>query len=120
MQKQRGLSMINMLALALILGMGLILGLKLVPVYTEYFGLKKVLNTLAREQGGAPVSDIRESFDKRANIENIHSVKSTDLDIVQDQTGTNISVSYQAVVPLIANASLVFDFQAEARNGGSK
>ncbi|GAB3249958.1 DUF4845 domain-containing protein [Chitinimonas naiadis] len=120
MQKQRGVSLINMLAWAILLGMGLILGLKLVPVYTEYFGVKGVLKALVRDQAGAPVSDIREAFVKRADIENIHSVTAGDLDIIQDQSGTRISASYQAVVPLVGNASLVFDFHAEERRGGGK
>ncbi|QDQ25537.1 DUF4845 domain-containing protein [Chitinimonas arctica] len=119
MQKQRGLSMVTMLAWGIILGGALVLSLKLIPAYSEYFGVKSVLKKLVVEQSGAPVSDIRESFDKRANIENISSVKGEDLEILQDQQGTTVTVAYQRVIPLVANVSLLFDFTAEERHGGA-
>lgn len=111
--------MMTLLAWGVVLGMGFILGMKMIPAYTEYFGVKNVLKTLVREQAGAPVTDIRESFDKRAVIENISAVKGGDLDIEQDARGTTIAVSYQKIIPLIANASLMFDFHAEEHRGGA-
>lgn len=117
MRKQKGLSLINLLAWGIILGGGLILGLKLVPAYTEYFGVKSALKGIAKEKAGAPLSEIREAFERRATIENIQSLTSADLDIVQDQSGTTISVSYQRVIPLMGNASLVLDYSVEERGG---
>lgn len=119
MRKQAGLSLINMLLWAIVLGFGLLLTLKLIPVYTEYFGIKSALAGLVKEKAGAPVSDIREAFIRRAEIENIKSLKADDLDIIQDQNGTSIGASYEAVVPLIANASLVLSFELEEKQGGS-
>ncbi|QNM95577.1 DUF4845 domain-containing protein [Chitinimonas koreensis] len=119
MHKQRGVSLINMLLWAIVLGFGALLTVKLIPTFSEYFGVKSVLKALVQEQAGAPVSEIRDSFDKRATIEYITSVKSSDLDIVQDQSGITISVQYQRTIPLIANASLVFDFSVEEHRNGS-
>ncbi|MDN3576165.1 DUF4845 domain-containing protein [Chitinimonas viridis] len=119
MRKQKGLSLINLLAWGIILGACLVLGLKLIPVYSEYMGIKTALKALAKDMSGAPIGEIRESFDKRATIEDIKSVQAADLDIVQDQAGTVISVTYQRVVPLVGNASLLFDFSVEERHGGS-
>jgi hypothetical protein len=117
MRKQTGLSLVTMLLTAILLGLALLLALQMIPVYTEYFSVKSVLKQLANEQAGAPPADIRESFVKRATIQNISSVKPDDLDITQDANGTTISVSYQAKVHLIANVSLLFDFSAEAQHG---
>jgi hypothetical protein len=117
MRKQTGLSLVTVLLGALVLGLALLLALQLIPVYTEYFSVKSVLKQLADEQAGAPPADIRESFIKRASIQNISSVKPDDLDITQDANGTTIAVSYQAKVHLAGNASLVFDFNAEAHHG---
>jgi len=117
MRKQRGLSLINLILWAVVVGFIALVGLKLVPVYTEYFGLKSALNALVKEKAGAPLSEVREGFLHRAEIENITSVKADDLDIQQDKSGTSISVKYQKVVPLIANVSLLFDFEASAHHG---
>jgi len=117
MRKQRGLSLVNLILWAVVLGFCALLGLKLVPVYTEYFGVKSVLAGLVKEKAGAPLSEIRESYQHRAEIENISAVKSDDLDIEQDKTGTTIAVKYQKTVPLIANVSLLFDFETSAHKG---
>jgi hypothetical protein len=119
MHKQRGVSLIVMLLAAIVLGVGFLLGLKLLPVYTEYFGLKSVLKSLANEQAGAPPSAIREAFIKKATIENISSVRPDDLDIAQDQNGTTIEVSYQKVVPLVANVNLMIEFTTSATHANA-
>ncbi|WP_269533364.1 DUF4845 domain-containing protein [Chitinimonas sp. BJYL2] len=118
MRKQRGVSMINMLTWAIILGGALVLGLKMVPAYTEYFGVKKAIADIAKQMAGAPPAEIRAAFDKRATIDYITTVQGTDLDIIQDQSGTTISTSYEKIIPLVANVSLKFDFTTEAKHGG--
>jgi hypothetical protein len=119
MRKQRGLSLFTMLLSAIVLGVGLLLALKLLPVYSEYFGLKSVLKALVTEEAGAPPSDIRALFARKATIQNVTSVTPDDLDIVQDQTGTTISVTYQKVVPLVANVSLMIDFSTSATHANA-
>lgn len=119
MRKQAGLSLINMVLWAILLGLTLILGLKLVPVYSEYFGIKSAFKAIVKEKAGAPIADIRESFAKRAEIENIKSLKPDELDIIQDQSGTSIGATYEAIVPLVANVSLVFNFELEEKQAGA-
>lgn len=114
MHKQRGLSLVTLILVAALVGSVLVLGLKLMPAYTEYFGLKAAIKKLAVEQAGAPPQEIREAFYKRATIENIQSVQPDDLEITQDQSGTTIAVKYQKVIPLVANISLMVDFQTSA------
>ncbi|MGQ5521872.1 DUF4845 domain-containing protein [Chitinimonas sp. PSY-7] len=117
MRKQSGLTFITMLLLAIVLGAGFILTIKLIPVYTEFFGIKAAIKALVKEKGGAPVADIREAFMKRAEIENIRSLRADDLDIVQAQGGTTIGAVYDASVPLVANATLVLHFELEEKAG---
>lgn len=116
MRSQRGLSLYALMFGGIALGLLLVLGVKMVPAFTEYFGLKSVVGTLVQTQAGAPLSDIRAAFEKRALIENISSVKADDLDIVQDKDGTTISVAYDKEVPLVANVGLLFHFQVESKN----
>lgn len=118
MRSQRGLSLGALLTGGIALGLLLILGAKMVPTFTEYFGLKSVLAVLVQSQAGAPPSEIRASFDKRALIENITSVKADDLDIDQGKEGTTISVNYDKEVPLVANAGIIFHFHIESKSAG--
>ncbi|PHV11574.1 DUF4845 domain-containing protein [Chitinimonas sp. BJB300] len=116
MRKQAGLTLITMVLLAIVLGLCFVLTMKLIPVYSEYFGVKSTLKALVKEKAGAPVGDIRESFMKRAEIEYIKSVRPDDLDIVQGDGSTTIGVTYDANVPLIANATLVLHFEVEEKS----
>lgn len=118
MRSQRGLSLYALLFGGIALGLMAVLGAKMVPTFTEYFGLKSVIAVLVQTQAGAPPSEIRSSFDKRALIENITSVKADDLDIVQDKEGTTISVAYDKEVHLVANVGLLFHFQVENKSAG--
>ncbi|WP_374354656.1 DUF4845 domain-containing protein [Chitinimonas sp.] len=120
MRKQRGVSLIAVILGAVLLGFVALLALKLLPVYSEYFGVKSALVAIAKEQAGAPPSDIREAFYKRATIENIKSVQPDDLEITQDQTGTTISVAYQTEVSLVANISLLIKFSTSANHAAAK
>jgi hypothetical protein len=119
MKRQAGLSLMNLLLWATILGFLTLIGFKLVPVYTEYWGVQTAIKKLVQEKAGAPISDIREGFSRRAEIENIKSVTPDQLEIVQDAKGTSISVDYFAEVPLVANVSLKFHFTVEASGGGA-
>lgn len=118
MQKQRGLSYVTMLLAAIVLGFGMVLFFKLVPAYTEYFAVKRTVQALAKDNAGAAPAAIVEAFDKRAEIENIKALSGADLEITQDQSGTEILAEYKKVVPLMGNASLLFDFRATGKGGG--
>ncbi|MFC4159192.1 DUF4845 domain-containing protein [Chitinimonas lacunae] len=118
MQKQRGLSYVTMLLAAIVLGFGMVLFFKLVPAFTEYFAVKRTVEILAKENASAPMPDIREAFRKRAEIEDIKAISAEDLEIIQDQEGTEIIADYKKIVPLIANASLMFEFRTSAKGGG--
>lgn len=120
MRSQRGLGLLTLILGGAGLGMVLLLGFKMIPAFSEYFGVKAAVASLAKEKSGAPLSEIREQFDKRATIEDIKTVSSSDLDIIQDKSGTSISIAYDREVPLFANVSLLFHFQTEARGGGAK
>jgi hypothetical protein len=114
LKKQRGLSLIGFIFLAAVVGFVLFTSFRCVPAWTEYFGLKKVLQATANEFGvdsGTPV--IRNAFDRRASIDDL-PVKGTDLDIRKDNGRISLAVQYSRRVPVAGNMSLVFDFDASA------
>ena len=61
--------------------------------------------------------EIRNSFDRRANIDYITVVSSQDLDISKDEGDNVVSVEYSQKIPLVANISLVLDFSASTASG---
>ncbi|XZG71684.1 DUF4845 domain-containing protein [Chitinibacteraceae bacterium HSL-7] len=120
MRHQQGLSFVGFIIIAMFVGFAVLLFFKVVPVYTEYFAVEKALKAVASEQGSASPSAIREAFDRQATIGYITVVKSSDLIINQGGGKTTVSASYESVVPLFGNASLLFEFNAEGTSGSAE
>lgn len=114
MHKQRGVSMLGFMFIAVAVIIIAMLAMKLVPAYIEFFSVKKILNSMGQDAETKSMSniEIRNSFSKRANVGYVTVVKPEDLTI--DRSGGNmvISTEYEYRTPLVANISLVVDFKA--------
>lgn len=116
MHKQRGVSMLGFMLVAVVVIMFAVLAMKLVPAYIEYFSVKKILNAMGQDSEIKAMSnaDIRSAFSKRADVGYVTVVKPSDLNI--DRSGGNlvISTEYEYRTPLVANISLIVDFKASS------
>ena len=113
MYKQRGLSLIGVLLIGAILGFLFLVGLRVVPAVTEYMAVQRAIAAVATEAGGeATVSELRRNFDKRAYIDDIKSIQGADLDITKVGGKVEITAEYARKIPLVANVSLLIDFNA--------
>lgn len=105
---QKGGSFIGMvIVIAAIVFIGMI-GLKVGPAYLEFLNVK---NALKRAAGSADLTSkkaVADAFDKSAAVDNITVVKGSDL-VVNNGVA---SVEYQVVIPIMANASALLDFNA--------
>ena len=113
-KSQSGLSLIGVLFVGAILASIVMLGLKLVPVMTEYYGIKRSIAAVAGEADpqSASVPQLRNAFTKRAIVDDITSISAPDLDITKEDGRIVISVDYSRKVHLFSNVSLVIDFSA--------
>ncbi len=109
-KKQLGISLGGLMAGAAVLIVFAMVGMKMAPSYIEFFAIKKAVNALATEtRGGATVVEIRKNFDQRATIDDINTVKGSDLEI------TKISVGYRKEIPLFSNIGVYIDFRAASK-----
>jgi hypothetical protein len=112
--KQAGMTLIGSLLVTAFLVLVAIIGMKIVPAYIEYFSVKTVLHSLAKE----PLStmsnkEIMDSFDRHTVTTYVDVVSSKDLIIEKNSTdGTVVSVDYQVRRPILANVSVLIDFNA--------
>ncbi|THF67181.1 DUF4845 domain-containing protein [Pseudothauera nasutitermitis] len=114
-RKQAGLSLISVLILGAVLAFLLLLGFRTVPAVTEYYAIQRILPQLASEgDNGSSITEIRRSFERRAQIDDIRSVTGTDLRIAKQGGRTVIDVAYSRVVPVAGNVSLLLDFNASS------
>ena len=114
---QAGMSYYVM-AVLVALGVSLVLiGAKVVPVYSEYFTLKKIFKELGNEAQNMSPSDIRAAYERKATIGYITVIQNADMQIEKRGDGTTVSADYTQKVPLIANVSLYFEFHVEGGKG---
>ncbi len=114
MKYQRGMSFISMMIL-IVLGISItLLVVKLAPSYIEFFSVKKVIATMAKDPAFTTMSpqEIRGSFDRRATISYIDSVNGKDL-VLSKESGQNVaSIDYTKNIPLVLNISACLEFEA--------
>ena len=110
--RQRGVSLSGLLIWSVILILAAIGGMKIIPAYIQDAEIKSILSTIVNdpEMQGAQPRSIRESFSKRAMMNNINIVTANDIDIAKDARGLSLSIAYQVKMPLIGNASLLLEF----------
>ncbi len=114
--KQRGMSLSALLLWSVVLIFVAILGMKMIPVYREYAAIKTTLAAMTND----PVlldgtkEDIRKSFNKRAQIDDISAVNGSDLDINKESGKIVLGIIYSVKTPLFANISLYFDFNVSS------
>jgi hypothetical protein len=114
--KQLGISLGGLMAGAAVLIVVAMIGMKMAPSYIEFFAIKKAVNALATEtRGGATVVEIRKGFDQRATIDDINTVKGSDLEITKDGGTVVISVGYRKEIPLFSNIGVYIDFRAASK-----
>jgi Domain of unknown function (DUF4845) len=111
--KQMGFGFGNFLIILVLFVFGAIFGFKLIPAYMENAKVKNIFTVIAHDPDmqSATVSDIRMSFDKRASVDGVNSIKTTDIEIAKDEVGRLVlSASNEVKVKLFGNMSLLLEF----------
>lgn len=113
--RQKGITFIGFAIIAAMVGLIGFAGLKLTPVYLENMKVKRVLNDVKEQLDGqaATPQRIRSALDKRINIEMIYGLKGRDFEIEKSDSGYTVAARYQRAETLVANVSLLVDFDDE-------
>jgi type II secretory pathway pseudopilin PulG len=118
-KRQQGISLVGLIVLLAVLGFVLVLGLKIVPTYTEYRAIQNAIVT-AKNAGNGSVLAIQQSFDASATAGYISSINSRDLIIDKTNGETEISFAYEKKIPLVGPASLLLEYEGTTAKGGAR
>ena len=113
--RQLGLSIIGLVLTSVVLILVLLLLMKTLPPYMEFFTAKKFVNQIAQEQRGGSVLDIRKAWQLKTAVENVESVSDKDLEITKEGGEVVISFAYRKDIPLFANVGVYLDFRASSQ-----
>ena len=122
-RKQSGMTMLGFLITLAVVMFFLYCGMKIVPMYTEFYSVKKALASIANEQDAQITSKdkIRALFARQMQIDYVSVIKPEMLKIESTDTGYNMLMDYERRTPLFANLDVVAKFHAEqavARGSG--
>ena len=112
---QRGMTLIGFVLVLAVAGVFAYVGMKLVPLYSEYFSVKQALKGLSNEPGIASedTAKIKDLFFRRIYVSYSDNVKPENVKITRKDAGYLMKVDYEVRKPLIANLDVVAHFQAE-------
>lgn len=114
-RRQRGMTLIGFVVVLALLGFFAYIGMKLVPMYSEYYSVKQALKGLAQEPGIANQSPakVKDLFFRRLYISYAENVKDENVKIERiDAGGWRVNVNYELRKPLVANLDVVGKFDA--------
>jgi hypothetical protein len=117
MNKQKGVSVLGFIFIAIIVALVALLAMKIVPSVTEYFAVQRSLQRIAgdSESGTLSESEVKNSFSRYAQVEYIETVQPEDLKISREGGKAVVTVDYEKRIPLFANVSLVIAYSASSR-----
>ena len=113
--RQLGVSLMGLIVGAVILIFALLLGMKTLPPWMEFFTAKKHITQIAQEQRSGTVGDVRKAWQLKTAVEDVPSVSDKDLEITKDGGEIVISFAYRKEVPLFANVGVYMDFAASSK-----
>ena len=112
LSKQQGASLISMLFVGGVLVFLGVVGAQVIPTYTEYQIIGKAVEKAS--QSGS-VAEVRNIFDKAAQIDNIKSITGKDLEVSKEGEKIVISFAYSKEIHLGGPAFLLLKYTGRSK-----
>ena len=123
-KRQTGISFFFMLILIGLFGYAIYIGIKLAPEYMEFLSVKSSVDSLAEEMKSRAITkkQAQSLLDNRLNVnyislgelsmvpEGFGDAKAEAFYYKRNKLDTEVGIKYKKFVPMIANATVVLDF----------
>lgn len=112
---QSGMTLVGFIIVLAVVGVFAYMGMKVIPMYSEYYAVKQAMSGLASEPGVGEMqpASIRSLFFRRLYVSYAENVKQENIKLVRKDAGWMMTVNYEVRRPLIANLDVVGKFNAE-------
>ena len=122
-RKQSGLSLVGFLVVLAVVGFAAYIGMKLFPMYQEFYAVQSAMKGLANEPGVADMdpAKVQDLFFRRLYINYSENVKPQNVKFERMEGGWKMRVNYEVRRPLVGNLDVVGKFdktQDLTRRGG--
>ena len=112
---QGGMTLLGFILILAVAGIFIYVGMKVIPMYSEFYSVKESLKGLSLEPGinNSSPDHIRAAFFRRLYVNYSDNVSEKDVKIERMEGGWKMTVKYEVRRPLISNLDVVGNFQAE-------
>jgi hypothetical protein len=95
--RQRGMTVIGMLLVMIVVAFVALIGMKVVPMYVQYFSIKSTIESIRKEPQVAQMTpiDIQNAIQKRFDIGYVDNISARDLKIRNERSGRVLDLIYQ-------------------------
>lgn len=112
---QRGLSLIGLMAWAIIVGFFGYLAVRVLPTVNEYATIQRAVSKVAAESP-ATVAEVRRAFDKQKDIEySISSISGKDLEVTKENDRLVIRFAYDKEIPIVEPVYLLLKYKGASK-----
>ncbi len=122
-RKQSGMTLMSFVMVLAVVGFALYIGMKLFPMYQEYYAVRTSMKGLANEVGSADMdpSKLQDMFFKRLDINYSDHVKKENVKFERIEGGWQMKVNYEVRRELVGNLDVVgkFDTSQDLTRRGS-
>lgn len=111
-ERQTGVSLVGMLFVVVVIGLGAVLALRITPTFVEYRAVQSAIKKAHASANTIP--EIQKAFDRSAAIDDITVLTGKDLDITKVNDDLVISYAYNKKIPLFGPVSLSIDYSGNS------
>jgi hypothetical protein len=112
---QRGMSLIGLMAWAIIVGFIGYLAVRVLPTMNEFMTIQRAVDRVAAESP-ATVGEVRKAFDKQKDIEySISSVSGQDLEVTKENEKLVIRFAYDKEIPIVEPVYLLLKYRGRSK-----
>ena len=110
--RQSGMSLLGMLAIAVMVGFFVMCGLRLAPSYFEYLTVKDIVTKVATEYGAEQKTarELRRALETNLNTNQIYGIEPKDIEIFRKEGKTFIDANYEARIPVVGRIDAIMTF----------
>src|SRR4249919_680901 len=103
--KQRGMTLIGFVIGLIVACFFIYMGMVLGPAYSEYYGVRKAMDTVALAQtaNSTDIGTISHALDRQFNVGYVDNVSGKDVKLIRDKGGNSIAVEYEVRKSFVYN-----------------
>jgi hypothetical protein len=115
MRQQKGVTAIGWLIILGLIGFFVLLTLKMLPSYLEYYKIASTLETMTKDSGFENPAEIRDIAERRFDISYVNTITPKDLKIKPYGQSYLVTAKYESRVHLFFNVYAVMAFDKQVK-----